>query len=261
MGRWMSSLGRISITWSSLHIVAALALVLVACQLLFGKTADPIGTREALIKPTGYCTIIFLTGQLTTDLPARAWHWLGFSIVVYVFVISTFTIVQFFSSPGAIYWIVKPRWSNLVYGPYVNRNHYAGLLELLLPFALGLILELSISHPLKSLTGFSILLGFASVLLSGSRGGTMAAIVELLIFSALIITSGISGSRRLPLVMLIALPALALAMFAALDSGDVLKRWEETARGELAAEFRTLWRTTPCACGASIPEQGLAREL
>jgi hypothetical protein len=64
-----------------MYLIIFLALMLVAGQLVFGKTADPIGTREALIKLTGYSTIFFLVGQLSADLSPRAWRWFGFSII------------------------------------------------------------------------------------------------------------------------------------------------------------------------------------
>jgi hypothetical protein len=44
-------------------------------------------------------------------------------------------------SRGAIYGLWQPRWDWAVFGPYVNRNHFAGYLVLAAPLAIGFALE------------------------------------------------------------------------------------------------------------------------
>ena len=44
--------------------------------------------------------------------------------------------IQQFTSNGKIYWVVTNRYGGWIYGPYVNHAHYAGLMELLVPFPL-----------------------------------------------------------------------------------------------------------------------------
>jgi len=224
---------------SPMYAVLLLALLLVAGQLVFGRTADPIGTRESLIKLVAYSTIFFLAGQLSTDLPPRAWGRLGLTIITYVFATAVFAIVQFFSNPHLIYWAVKPRWGGYVFGPYVNHNHYAGLLEVLLPLAIGAVLALPERHALNLAGAFAVLIGLASVLLCGSRGGSIAVIAELAIFLAILLTRASSESGRATILGALTLAALATALFVWLDPGSVLNRWEHTASApEVAAETR-----------------------
>jgi O-antigen ligase len=231
--------GRIRLVLSPMHVVILLALMLVAGQLVLGKTVDPIGTRESLIKLIGYSTIFFLAGQLSTDLSPRAWRWFGFAIITYVFAMAVFAILQFFSNAELIYWTVKPRWGGAIFGSYVNHNHYAGLFEVLLPFAIGSLLALPERHALKLLGAFAVLLGLASVLLCGSRGGTIAVIVELAIFFAIMVSRASSESGRTTILAALAMAALASVFFAWLDPGSVLKRWKSTARApEVAAGMR-----------------------
>ncbi len=70
------------------------------------------------------------TGATFCPLPALRW-----TLVVYTFLLALFAIFQFFSSQGLIYWMVKsPGWT---FGPYVNHNHYAGLMEMLIPLSVA----------------------------------------------------------------------------------------------------------------------------
>lgn len=231
--------GRIRLGLLPIHIVMLLALILVAGQLVFGKTFDPVGTRESLIKLTGYSTIFFLAGLLSTGLSPRAWRWFGFATVSYVFAMAVFAMLQFFSNAESIYWTVKPRWGGSIFGTYVNRNHYAGLLEMLLPLAIGALLALPKRHVFKLFGSFAALLGVASVILCGSRGGTVGIVVELAIFLAVIVSRTTHETRRRSVLVALAVAALGIAFLTWLDTGSVLNRWETTAKApELAAESR-----------------------
>jgi hypothetical protein len=47
-----------------------------------------------------------------------------------------FALLQSLSSPDKLYWFRTPRSGGWIYGPYVNHNHYAGLMEMLFPIPL-----------------------------------------------------------------------------------------------------------------------------
>jgi O-antigen ligase len=55
------------------------------------------------------------------------------------------TVVAFLQAaspePRRIYGVFRPRWDWAVFGPYVNRNHFAGYLVMAIPLAIGLALE------------------------------------------------------------------------------------------------------------------------
>src|SRR5437016_10495276 len=61
--------------------------------------------------------------------------------MVFGFVVSLFAILQHLSSNGEIYWFREVRSGVEPFGPYVNRNHFAGFAELILPLALVPILR------------------------------------------------------------------------------------------------------------------------
>ncbi len=205
--------GRVHVELSAIHIVLLLAVALVSWQLVIGKTYDSIGTREALVKLIGYCIVFLLAGQLSSGLSRRSWRWLGYAIIVYLFAIALFALLQFFSNAELIYWAIKPRWGGYVFGPYVNHNHYAGLLEVLLPLGIGSILALPEHHAFRLIGAFSVLIALASVLLSGSRGGTIAVIAELAIFFVIVVRRPGLETRRGPILVALALAVLVSILF------------------------------------------------
>ena len=123
-----------------------------------------------------------------------------------------FAIFQFFSSQGLIYWMVKsPGWT---FGPYVNHNHYAGLMEMLIPLSVASALPALRRHPSAAVLGCIILIPIASLLLSGSRGGFISLLVEVLLAAVLIFWCGPRHARKATaLVGGAALVAAALLFF------------------------------------------------
>jgi O-antigen ligase len=189
----------------------------------------------------------------------RAMRVLGLAVTVYALALAVFAIVQFFSSPGLIYWTVKPRWGGWVFGPYVNHNHYAGLMEMLIPLAAVYVFSRPPRHPARLLLGFAVCVAVASVLLSGSRGGLIALGAEVLILAAILVRrvpgGGFCRGRACPTLSwmqpsaagygkpypylgipgrrLAAAGALgmvvAVSLFLWMDRGDILKRFSDTA--------------------------------
>src|SRR5258707_5655356 len=80
--------------------------------------------------------LCFLSGQtLVRGSQARK---LTFVFIAYGSALAAFALLQGISSNGKLYWIRQPRLGGWIYGPYVNHNHYAGLMELLVPIPLVL---------------------------------------------------------------------------------------------------------------------------
>ena len=59
-------------------------------------------------------------------------------ITVYGGIVASFAIVQGVAPNGKLYWLWTSAQGGAIYGPYVNHNHYAGLMEMLTPFPLVL---------------------------------------------------------------------------------------------------------------------------
>jgi O-antigen ligase len=228
--------GSVRIRWSPLYVPAGFIFLLGVIQFSGHVTMDRIATREALLKLSTDIILFFLVGQLFSAQSSRripdtlnprrgeARHQLsqssflsspGFrwTLVVYTFLLALFAIFQFFSSEGLIYGFVKsPGWT---FGPYVNHNHYAGLMEMLIPLSVAAALPALRRQSSEAVVGCLILIPIASLLLSASRGGFIALLVEVALAGTLIFWCGPRHARRL----------MALAGSAALVAAALLFFW------------------------------------
>ena len=99
---------------------------------------------------------------------------------------ASFALLQGLSATTRLYWLRTPRMGGWIYGPYVNHNHYAGLMEMLVPIPLVFSLTRGARGPRKIMAGMAAALMASTIFLSGSRGGMLAFVVEM----------GIAGGGR-----------------------------------------------------------------
>jgi O-antigen ligase len=216
----------IKVIWSPIFLPALLFFLLIATQLGFHLTADSIGTRESLLKFFADMIFLFLAVQFWATASESGRRRIGLVVAIYAFALSFFAILQFFSSHGLIYWSVKsPGWT---FGPYVNRDHYAGLMELMIPFGVVDILSRPRRDPLGILLCILVLLPVASVLLCGSRGGMVALIVEMLILAILIMAGAPPQARRRLAGKLLLGVVVAASVFIWMDAGGAWLRLKIT---------------------------------
>ena len=211
---------KLVVAWSPLYLPACLMLVLGMFQFYTHRTLDAVGTREALIKFSTDLTIFFLATQLFSNGAKVIWRQVGPLVIMYTFLLSIFAILQFFSSQGLIFWFMKIG-AGQVFGPYVNHNDYAGLLEMLIPISTAYVLSRPSSNPWRVLLGCSLLVPVASVLLSGSRGGMVALFVELAILGFIMLRHTASVSLRGLGAWVTAGAVGAVALFFLLDPGGI----------------------------------------
>jgi O-antigen ligase len=210
--------------WCPLYVPAALFLVLGAIQFFGHRSLDPFATRESLLNLVANLIYFFLAGQIVARGSGKELPRFGLVVVVYAFLLALFAVIQFFSGDGLIYWSVQPRWGGSVFGPYVNHNHYAGLMEILIPIGAAYVLSRPPSHPGKALLGFAVLLPIASLLLSGSRGGLISLLVEGLILSVVLLR-GSPLSRRRSAAVTVTLGMVAVGvLFFSLAPQSVTRR-------------------------------------
>lgn len=151
---------------------------LVAFQYISGRTAYRSTTIHQGMLYVSYALLCFLlTQSLGTQ---RQIKMLASAISIYGFGLALFALLQSVSSNGKLYWVRKID-AGWIYGPYINHNHYAGLMELLVPIPL----VLSLAHGVRS-THRKMALGAAAVMastifLSGSRGGMLAFVAQMIV--------------------------------------------------------------------------------
>jgi O-antigen ligase len=180
--------GVLKICWSPLYWPFLAFLLLAVIQLLAGWNADHVATREAVLKIVTNLIFFFLAGQLLNAQPenGRTLDWLGLIATLLAFALCILGLAQMFwgVGPRVIYWkIPVAGWP---FGPYVNHNNYAGLMEMLLPISAAYILSRSLHPILRFFLWSGMTLVIVSIWISGSRGAAVVLLIEGLILAGIL---------------------------------------------------------------------------
>jgi O-antigen ligase len=177
--------GQMKIRWNPLFLPMGVFALLIISQLVFRMSAYPHDTVSLALLYCCYGLLCFLAGQtLLRGSQARS---LALIFCLYGAALASFSLIQGISSNGKLYWIRQPRMGGWIYGPYVNHNHYAGLIEMLVPVPLVLALTRLASTKTRAAAAAAGAVMVGTVFLSGSRGGMLAIVAELLILAVLTI--------------------------------------------------------------------------
>ena len=218
--------GALKIQLSPLYLPAGLFLALLLVQFYGGITLDAYATRESIYKLLMVLIIFFIAGQVFAKAPKSEWRQLGLAVTLYTFALGLFAILQFFSSHNLIYWSFKS--DGWTFGPYVNHNDYAGLMEMLIPISVAYVLSRPRTDPRRLLLALSLAVPVASALLSGSRGGFVCLLVEALVLGWVLWRRSAEGDMRFQAMLPIGLAAAALLFFW-MAPNNVVRRLGELA--------------------------------
>lgn len=155
-----------------LHAPMLAFAALVALQWATGLTSYRHATYSQMLLYLAYGLFVFVITQTlrrASQLDKLAWVLAGYGAVV-----AGFALLQGIVPSGKVYGIWKPEHGGWVYGPYVNHNHYAGLMEMLTPFLLVLAASRFTRGRRKLVVAGIAALMAGTIFLSGSRGGMLA---------------------------------------------------------------------------------------
>ena len=177
--QWLD--GEINIVWNALFLPMSAFGALTLVQLVFRTSTYSHDTLAQLMLYCSYAMLAFLATQsLVRASQARK---IAVLFALFGIAVAAFGLLQGLTPNGKLYWIRQPRLGGSIYGPYVNHNHYAGLMELLIPIPLVLALSRFVEDKQRIAAGIAAAVMVCTVFLSGSRGGMLAVVVELLIFA------------------------------------------------------------------------------
>lgn len=230
--------------WSVLNWPLLGFVAIAGFQLLFRGTASPFLTRVEILRLAAYFVIFFLVPQAFRT--RKDWSRLAWFVIALCFAVSLFGIAQHFTSGNEIYWTRSFKTDVKPFGPYVNRNDFAGFVELTLPIGLALLIFRGAHKDLFPLLTLLTVVPLGADILSSSRGGIMSLGFEIAIL--LILSFKWPGSSRrgrgarttvLSLVGLVAVAFVAwvgvgrtLERFSSLDHPEVtMARRVSMARG------------------------------
>jgi uncharacterized protein (TIGR04206 family) len=176
--------GEINVVWNPLFLpMSAFGAILLA-QIAFRLTTYRHDTVSEAMLYFAYGVLCFLATQtLIRSSQARK---LAVLLTGYGVAVAAFALLEGVAPNGKLYWLRQPRSGGWIYGPYVNHNHYAGLMELLIPIPLVMSLTHVIHERERITAGVAAAIMAGTVFLSGSRGGMIAVFVELMVLGVLL---------------------------------------------------------------------------
>ncbi len=95
-------------------------------------------------------------------------------LTIFGFALAIFGLLQYFTWNGNIYWL-RPALviTKGVIGPFVNHNHFAGYMELIVPLPIALIITGAVKQN-RILYGFAAVMMAIALAASLSRGGIIS---------------------------------------------------------------------------------------
>jgi len=143
---------------------------------------DPYSTRFFLVQ-TAALFIYFACVLVFTDTPHRL-RILVRTIIIFGFFLAIFGLTQSFTSPNKVYW-VRELAQSTAFGPFINRHHFAGYMELTIGLPLGLIFAGSVEKEKRFVYLFVAGLMAVALIMTNSRGGIISLVAEVLFLTAI----------------------------------------------------------------------------
>ncbi|MBZ5614065.1 MAG: O-antigen ligase family protein [Acidobacteriia bacterium] len=229
--------GELDLRGNPLYLPMAAFFALGLVQWAAGTTAYRHVTYSHLLLYAAYGMLAFVMTQTLRHSSQFGIMAKGFT--VYGAVVALFAVVQGMAPNGKIYWMRTLEQGGNIYGPYVNHNHYAGLMEMLTPFPLVLAAtRLTSGNRKLAVAGIAALMA-ASIFLSGSRGGMAAFVAQMVVLSVILVRKR-DGSWKQPL-MLGAFLAMVIVFLFWMGNNELTRRLasiHSEAREEISGGVR-----------------------
>jgi O-antigen ligase len=186
------------IYWNVLNWPVVAVLLWALLQLVFRITVYPFLTWTTLLLWTACFLIYFVASQVFQDKSSlRTLIWFFMALA---FATALLGIIQYFTSNGKLYWVRELTQGGEFFGPYVNRNHFAGLMELLVPVGLAVLIFHGVRRDLEFLVTLLTVIPVGAIFLAGSRGGLVAFAFEIAFLAVIYFVRKTGTIRWAPLL-------------------------------------------------------------
>ena len=176
-------------------------------------------------------------------------------LIIFGLLLAVFALVQHFTWEGKMFWVrPTPSAAEGLGGPFVNRNHFAGYMEMLIPIPLALALSRAVQGEARLFYGFAALVMSLAAVSTLSRGGMISLSAGLLFLAAVSVLRRGRASHGERGSLLIVHPVfLIIGMLLAIGAGviwigadfDILRRiTDDPMTTNLATDRRGVWGDT-----------------
>lgn len=149
---------------------------------------DPYATILILAQ-VGTLFIYFAATLVFTDTPHRL-RVLVRTIVIFGFLLAIFGLTQSFTTTK-VFWFRELAQST-AFGPFINRHHFAGYMELTIALPLGMLFAGSLEKDKRFAYVFAVVMMGVALIMTNSRGGVISFVAEILF---LVVVSGFRKPR------------------------------------------------------------------
>jgi O-antigen ligase len=181
--------------------------------------------------------LVFLMAQAYS----RISHWRGYIwfVMLLGFFVSIFGILQYLTFNGRLYWARVMRYGGIPFGPYVNRNHFAGFAEMVIPVALVPLILGKVRRERLFIAALFALVPLVALFLSASRGGIISFSVQMIALLLLLVIRRVR-SRYMILGGLVVVGAVMAVSWIGVQ--QVLQRFSQMQSLEVTTGKRTAMR-------------------
>jgi O-antigen ligase len=211
--------------------------LLVLVQWAFHLTASRFSTRTELLLLLSMVILIFLAAQAFRSL--ADWRAFAWFTMLLAFFVAGFGILQHLTFNGKLYWFREMRYGGIPFGPFANRNHFAGFAELVLPMSLVPLLLGRVRRDRLVIVGILAVIPLSAILLAASRGGIISLFAELT-FLFLVVLLRRAGGRHLYVGGLVLVAAFATVSW--LGVNQILTRFSSLQSLEVTQSKRASMR-------------------
>jgi O-antigen ligase len=199
---------------------------------LFCLSIYPNATVSELLRFLTYIGIFFLIINNTKN--KKQFSFIINTIIFLGSFISIFGIIQKYSYSGRVYWFDASGSAPTPFGPFVNRNNFAGYINMIIPLSLGYSL---VDMPLAKRLIYIFSTGVMSLalFLSESRAGILVCILAIA-FLLLLFRSKEEMKNRTKYIFLLFIIVFCL-FIAFVDMGAILARFHTLFKEEVFVVF------------------------
>jgi len=175
-------------------------------QVAAGWSVDRVATLDAALSWVTNLVVFMLAADLYRSRERREL----FLRVTLIFtgVLAVISIFTFLTSPaGKVFWIFDSGSESRTLGPFVYQNQYAAFVEAVLPLPI-----LGVTNDRRRWLLYAVIVAtmFGSVVIGGSRTGTILCLAEILVIPAIAFGRGMIHGSTLPRVVLGSLATVAV---------------------------------------------------
>lgn len=219
----------------------------------------PHDTRLALFKLAAYLAAFALAAYAFEARDTR--NVLTRGLIVLGLIEAAYGIIQYLTGYQKIFGFSKQFYLTEGTGTYINHNHFAGCLELVIPFAVVMVFYNLQVKPGNGLSGgrglagasstsqyprvafyaFIVILLLVAVVFSRSRMGLFSTLASLILVALL---GQLGGARRAWLVITLAVIACSMVYAVWIGIGPVINRFQSLTPAGLEDPYAriTIWR-------------------